>query len=369
MQKVSAAKVTLTVHKGISSTAIEVLTKIGVKSVLIESARCVRQSIVEKPWWFVGNNIKLIDFPTEIFRFIVPRGYSERVVATLIKELDLKTPGRGSIYSQNIESINCEEADIKVGTDSEVTMKNLMLMTGIQTKSGSGKNLSKVALKLGVGVPVVGIGIGSGIRDRLGLLRITISPEKEIVYLMVPSHDSVGLQSLLIDEGKLNQPGGGFLYQTPISFGMVDPLIRIGQQEHAASYEQIIAAIDDLNKSTEWRKRFFGVNIETTKNTEQKLTHKEICLTCPLDTSDDYIQTAMNCGADGATTTHSRQVILDSKDEETNSINMESSIMCVTVENEEKIIQALCKVANDKQETNWFIQITPASSVFFYKRK
>ena len=366
----TAAKITLTIHHGLYEKALEILTDIGLRSVLVESARCVRQNVIDKSWWYFGKLTKLIDVPTEIFRFTVPESLQERITSYLIKELELKTPGRGSVFAQLLTETSDSENDygnIKVGTVSEQILTDLTLITGIQSKLRSGSSMYKVALKLGAGVPVVGMGIGTGIRDRLGLLRITISPEKEFTYLIVPSHDAVGLQNLLIDEGHLNRPGGGFVYQTPISAGMVDPLIRIGHQEHAASFEQIIAAIDDLKQSTEWRKRFFGLN-DNAHASKNSFTYKELSLLCPEDNSDLYIQAAMNAGANGATTVQVRKIELQGENAG-NSVNSEIAIMCIASENEEKITKAIKDSASQNNERSLILQSIQASSAFHRKRK
>ena len=228
---------------------------------------------------------------------------------------------------------------------------------------------SKVALKLSAGVPIVSLGKGTGIRDRLGLLRITISPEKELTYLLVPSFDANGLQNLLIEKGKLNRPGGGFMYQTPIKFGLADSKIRIGSQTHAASFEQIIAAIDELKKDTSWRKRVFENDGEGSLPHKTNYTHREISFICPVEHSDDYIHAAMDNGAAGATMTIMRNI--NFKEEDSYEVNsFENAIMCVKKEDETKIIEAILKTSKEKNETDWMIQKIPASSIYAtYKKK
>ncbi|HAE37207.1 MAG TPA: hypothetical protein DCG57_01050, partial [Candidatus Riflebacteria bacterium] len=244
---------------------------------------------------------------------------------------------------------------------------DLALITGIQSKSGSGEHLFRVALKLGAGVPVVGIGLGTGIRDRLGLLRITISPEKELVYLMVPAHDADGLQRLLIEEGHIDRPGGGFLYQTPIRAGMVDSLLRIGHQEHAASIEQIIAAIDDLKKSTAWRKRFFGVDEDSGGKNASAFTHREVSFFCHDGLGDSFVHAAMQAGAEGATMSRVRTLFLQGEDAG-RSIPCEHGILCVSAQIEDPVLKALGEVAENSAEADWVLQSIPASSIFTYKR-
>jgi hypothetical protein len=215
-------------------------------------------------------------------------------------------------------------------------------------------------------VPVVGIGIGTGIRDRLGLLRVTISPEKELVYLMVPSHDADGLQRLLIEEGHLDRPGGGFLYQTPVSAGMVDPLIRIGRQEHAASIEQIIAAIDDLKKGTAWRKRFFGVESGFASESGSSFSHREISFFCHDGQGDAFVHAAMQAGAEGATVSRVRSMYL--RDADGRCVPCEHGIFCIAAAQENPVLEALCRVAETSPDQDWLLQSLVASSVFAHKR-
>ncbi len=362
-------RITLIAHQGLNTLIVELLTSMGVDSLIVENARCVRQKMNSRFWGFPGLNAELSDAATEIYRLSVCRDAAPGILEKLIDRLDLRIPGRGAVYAQDLlEITNLQPAEIKLeAAGSDSLLHDLSLITGIQTKSGSGENLPGVALKLGVGVPVVSLGIGTGIRDRLGLLRITISPEKELVFLMVPSHDADGLQRLLIEEGHLDRPGGGFLYQTPIRAGMVDPLIRIGRQEHAASIEQIIAAIDDLKKGTAWRKRFFGMESTSENRNETTFSHREISFFCHEGEGDSFVHAAMQAGAEGATMSRVRALYLqDGADGR--SVPFEHGILCVSAALENDIMQALYEVAAKVENQDWILQSLVASSVFSHKR-
>ena len=367
--KREVTRVTLVAHQGLNVRIVELLASLGVDSLIVENARCVRQKMNSRFWGFPGLHAELSDAATEIYRLSVPRDASQSVLEKLIDGLELRIPGRGAVYAQDLLEIsNLQPSEIKPEpVKSDSLLHDLSLITGIQTKSGSGENLFGVALKLGVGVPVVSLGIGTGIRDRLGLLRITISPEKELVFLMVPSHDADGLQRLLIEEGHLDRPGGGFLYQTPIQAGMVDPLIRIGRQEHAASIEQIIAAIDDLKKGTAWRKRFFGMESTSEVNVGASFSHREISFFCHDGEGDNYVHAAMQAGAEGATMSRVRALYLQD-DEDSRSVPFEHGILCVSAALEGTILQALYEVAAKNSEQDWILQSLAASSVFSHKR-
>ena len=58
-----------------------------------------------------------------------------------------------------------------------VPLRNLALLTFILSMKDAGDALVRVAISLGTGVPTITLGMGTGIRDRLGLLRITVLPE------------------------------------------------------------------------------------------------------------------------------------------------------------------------------------------------
>lgn len=360
------SRITLTVHQDFENRVSAILNELGVKRVFVENSRCVRQKMGRRFLGLPGLKIELSDSPNQIYRFSVARQTAAGVLCRLIELLDLQTPGRGAVYSQDLLEMSGDGA-ASPQTEApkfERLLDDLILITGIQSKSGSGQTLFKVALRLGVGVPVVGAGIGTGIRDRLGLLRITISPEKELVYLMVPRHDADGLQRLLIEEGHLDRPGGGFIYQTPIRAGMVDPLIRIGRQEHAASIEQIIAAIDDLKKNTSWRKRFFGV--EATDAAAGGFNHREVGFFCPEGSGDAMVEAAMQAGAVGATVSRVRSFGL-TEGSDSRSISGEHGIMCIPAVREKPVLQALQEVAEEFDHDNWVLQSLHASSVFSHQ--
>lgn len=368
---VEVARITLVIHHGLIQAALDLLKSIGVLSVMLETARTARLRVKSTLFDFIGLSDPIEDSPTDIVRVVVKPEDSEKVISYLIEKLDLRTAGRGAIYVQNLQELsNRTLPDIKLENHSKVTLlHDLTLITGIQSQSGSGESISKVALKLGAGVPTVSLGKGTGIRDRLGLLRITISPEKELTYLLVPSFDANGLQNLLIEKGKLNRPGGGFMYQTPIKFGLADTQLRIGYQSQAASWEQVIAAIDEIKKDTSWRKRIFENEGEGSLPHKTNYTHKEISFICPVEHSDDYIHAAMDNGAAGATMTIMRSISL--KEEDSYEVNsFENAIMCVKKEEEGKIIEAILKTSEEKNESDWMIQKIAASSIYAtYKKK
>ncbi|MCC5849286.1 MAG: hypothetical protein JJU29_14465 [Verrucomicrobia bacterium] len=363
------SRITCMVHQRLGAKVTECLVGMGAHTVLVENARAVRQHIRPRPWMFPGNLTEIHGTPVEVFRTTVPRDCVDAVMRALIEALELERPGHGAIYAQDLKEHSLLEPPVlKINSGKEgLLLRDLVLLTGILSQVGGGDALAKSALKLGTCVPVITRGMGTGIRDQLGLLRITIPPEKELVHLMLPAQDAAGIQRLLIEDARMDRPGGGFLYQTPIRAGVVDPLLRIGRQEHAASMEQVIAAMDELKCGTGWRKRFG--DLEDPRNERMKplrRNHREITFICTEGRVDAFVRAAMRVGAGGATTARVR--CLSESDFEGGIGARERGILCVPAGRCDTVIEALYAAEQELEDTHCRIQMLEAPSVFSHQR-
>ncbi len=294
------------VHTNLSSLIKNILFEIGIPYVLAEPGRMVRQFRQKRSFGLPGTLERLNDAPAEVFQFIVSNEDEESVVNTIVQRAELDVPGRGSIISRKIEDFSDEPlpqlANLNKAVSTRELIKKLSIITGILSIPGSSELIAKKALELGTCVPLITLGVGTGIRDYLGLLRITVPADKEIIQLVAPDQDADYIMRILIDEGRLNRPGRGFLYRTRGGKGLLDTSLTLGRQKHAATMEQVIAALDDLKKSTAWRKRFFslpgsineGIGILNGKN-------KEITVICAEGAAGKITRKAMEAGAGGAT--------------------------------------------------------------------
>lgn len=335
-------------------------------NVIVESARCVRQRVQRKTWIPGGKRTTMDDSPMDIFRVTTAPQDATVLINKFIEAGDLRTPGHGTIYAQSVTEHGITEPHETAPDLPEMPWmrSGIALLTCILSRVGSGEQIARIALKLGACVPVISRGIGTGIRDRLGLLRITIPPEKEIVRLMIPSEDADGIRRIIVEEGRMERPGAGFIYQTGIIYGQVDPLINIGRQEHAASMEQIIAALDEIKAGTAWRKRFNSLH-EQFKDSEQhtRTDNIEITFCCMEGHSGELVQTAMAAGAGGATVARVRCLnCLQSKD---GSAARESGVLCVSREKSDAVIKSLLDATNDTISYRQ-IQSMDAPVVFSY---
>ena len=81
---------------------------------------------------------------------------------------------------------------------------------------GKGDAISKAAIEAGAGGATVFFARGTGTRERLGLLGLAIVPEKEVILVLCGEEDSPRIFEAISHAGKLEVPGMGIAYITPI---------------------------------------------------------------------------------------------------------------------------------------------------------
>ncbi len=291
-----AIRVSCLVYKTLSDRVIEALGRIGIASVHVQSGRIV--VLKETSGFFgIGAGEKLEEDPSELFSFTVSPGSEKKAMAALFEACESSVSGRGSIVAEQIETSG--EARQARGSEGLALQSGLCGVTCI-VQRGFGNAIARAALDMGFSVPLVSFGIGTGLRDKLGLLRVTIPAEKEVVQLFVTEHDADAVMSFLVDAGKIGQPGKGFIYTYPIARGALNTKLHRGKQKHAASVEQMISAIDDLKRSTEWRKRSLGARgrLKTRKYLADLVN---VIVVCNEGRASDLVRAAMGVGATGAT--------------------------------------------------------------------
>jgi len=82
---------------------------------------------------------------------------------------------------------------------------------------GRADDAVKAAIKAGAPAATISFARGTGIRERLGLLKIAISPEKEVIEIVVAAERADAVFDALVEAGKLKTPGMGFIYMVPVS--------------------------------------------------------------------------------------------------------------------------------------------------------
>lgn len=364
------SRITCIVNQLLSDRVSDFLRKLGV-IVYVENGRTIRQVVKPRPFGLPGDNVTIRSYPVDIFRFTIPRENYRKVINCIIDVAELHTPGRGTIFSQDLMEFSHEPPAIDLEFLSEfasddhddILLNNLSYVICVLSVPGSGEQMAKVALDLGICVPLLTIGTGNDIRDQLGLIRITISAEKEIVHLVMPEQDSESIIRVLIEQGRLDRPGRGFIYQTPVSIGLLDTYLKTGTQRYAASMEQIIAAIDSLKSGTSWRKRLDAESQEK-KAGRSFLPHDncEISIISDEDHIDMLRAACLSVGAMGATTSRVLPQIAE-EDKETTSTMIRSAIS-VPAEITDKVVDTLLEVSTIKDDTTDRIQVLDSPAAY-----
>jgi hypothetical protein len=218
---------------------------------------------------------------------------------------DLRMGGRGCIFSLHINlsrgtplSFDTEKLDRICGNIGKFQYEEHALISCIVPR-GSGDSLARALLELGICVPVIFFGTGMGVRDKLGLLRITIPVEKEILWLVVPRSDAELVEKTLIPRARLDAPGQGFLYRLFVHAPVVNLRIRQGKRTHAATMEQVIAALDEVHGSSDWRRH--GSHRHRPVHEERAVNTYGLFFIGEEEEVELFRRTAMENGARGAT--------------------------------------------------------------------
>lgn len=300
--------ITCIVNNEVSPAVQDFLVKLGV-DVYIESGRNVREHVKPLPFGIPGDTVKLNSTSATIFRFSVPRENARLVIEAIVTLAELNIPGKGTIFSQDlmefcnvppVVNLNVLEDHLSDKNDVHL-LDRLSYMICVLSENGSGDKLAKYALDLGICVPLLTNATGNDIRDQLGLIRVTIPAEKEVVHLVMPEHDSTSIAYLLAEQAHLDRPGRGFIYQTPVTVGLVDTHMKIGGQKYSASMEQVICAIDSLKGGTNWRRRL-DTNVPNGNSNYIQYDNCEVSIISDEDRIDELRATCLKVGATGATT-------------------------------------------------------------------
>ncbi len=99
---------------------------------------------------------------------------------------------------------------------------------------GRADKIIKKAMKAGAGGATTWFARGSGIREKLGLLGIAISPEKEVILVVTPPELTEKVFTAIVAAGKLDVPGQGLAFVTEIKqlagiFGGPDAIEEEGE--------------------------------------------------------------------------------------------------------------------------------------------
>jgi nitrogen regulatory protein PII len=173
----------------------------------------------------------------------------------------LQLYGAGSIFATPCKELLCAE-DYPIWNAGEYRFESVSFdikfkrdLTALihTTDRGTAEPIARAAMMAGSQGATISYVRGYGLRDRLGLLRITKRHEKELITVVVDDFDLDAVFQAMAQAGRVEQPGRGFIYQIRISRGLTNLASVFQAKRHSVSIHQMVRAIDSLSGGTHWR--------------------------------------------------------------------------------------------------------------------
>lgn len=250
----------------------------------------------------------------DIFQVLVPANEAEQVMQEAITAGQLHISGAGAIFSSPCERVEFSEnyplwtkrSDAPV---PEVEDEEKRVAVVCIVERGAADPIAKGAILAGSPGPSVYFAEGRGLRDRVRLLRIAKTAEKEIVMVVVEAIDEDLVFSEMSRAGRITEPGRGFIYTVPVTRGLTNITGTESDRKQSASMQEIIRAIDELKGGKEWRGYNPLARAATQKASADKPVLRDlVCLSCvtPRDHSDAIMDAMLIAGAPAASVSHGR---------------------------------------------------------------
>lgn len=373
MDSKNICRVVATTLRGAAEPILKALREAGIATGHLAAGRSIALED-KKGFLGLGERSIIVEDPIEIFSFLVGSELENTALDIIIKAGRLDIPGRGSVYSENVSLLKAHELCLENTNGAVSPGKDLPLLSEIMgicciVQRGQGDAVARVALDTGTCVPIITFGTGTGVRDKLGLLRITIPADKEVITLAASVHDADAVMDLMTDVGKLDEPGKGFIYLFPLNRGIVNTKISRGMPKHAASIEQIISTLDEIKGSTQWRSRS-GMASDDEGSRRKYLSNLiDLSLICNEGRADDLVKAAMAVGAAGATISRLKHIRPQDSDAANVSPARESCNMIVGEQQIPAIISALEKAGAFDDKTHGLVYCKPAPKACTYLGK
>ncbi|MFO7601840.1 MAG: hypothetical protein R6X27_18835 [Candidatus Desulfacyla sp.] len=305
-------RITAFLPRSISKEVLEALKAVGVHDLYMTAARSL---VIEakKGISLLLPGRDLIADPMDLIFFLGGEKMEIPLFNLVVEKGHLAIPGMGSVISEAIEvppeEILYNEKSVQPFDAPSIPVYP-HAVTGLCciVQRGRGEGVARIALDTGTCVPAINFGIGTGVRDKMGLLRITIPAEKEIIHVFTSVDEVHSILTMMAEAGDLERPGKGFIHSYPVRKAVVNMKVIRGGQQHAASIEQVIGAIDHIKGGAEWRRRARGIGRPAGREQGFLKRLVDMNLLCDGGTGPDLVKAAMGAGAGGATISDFRHV-------------------------------------------------------------
>ncbi len=218
-----------------------------------------RGALVQQHWYQAF--LPAVSLEQEMLHFIVPGEEADRLMEQIVIVGKLQRYGAGAIFAIPCREFYCTNdfplwtaGHYQFESDSfDIRFKQDLIALMHITDRGAADTIARAAIKSGSQGATITFVRGYGLRDRLGLLRITKQHDKELITAVVDQFDLDAVFQTMSQAGHVDQPGRGFLYQIPVSKGLTNLASVFMAQKHSVSIQQMVKAIDSLHGGTHWR--------------------------------------------------------------------------------------------------------------------
>ncbi len=249
--------VTAVLPRNNSSAVIEAVLAEGGRSLLALNAR---GTLIKDRWY--QSFVPVMNPEQEVIQFLAPDTEVDHVMRDVVSVGRLKLAGAGTIYSVRCDKVypgrdyplwEDSSENEEVAKPSSTGFKKELAGIFCIAEGRMAETISRAAVDAGAPGPTINYCVGRGLRDRMLLLRIAKPAEKEFIRTVVDNCDAEPVFNAMANAGRIDEPGRGFIYQVPIDKGVNNIGSVFGVTRHSASFQQIIAAIDELKGGREWR--------------------------------------------------------------------------------------------------------------------
>jgi hypothetical protein len=370
MEGREVSRLTAVVKRGLTQSLLSALNEAGMADCHTSSARTIVLQEKRKGLGLV-QPFKLVEDQVDILNLFVDPGQEDPMLDFVIHYGELTLPGRGTVFSERVTLLEppAFQREEKLSAPVSAVYKKQSPLTGLCciVQRGQANMVARVALDMGACVPTVSFGYGTGVRDKLGLLRIAIPAEKEIIHLALSGYDADMVMKMMISAGNLDQPGKGFIYTYPIHKGLIDTKITRGITRHVASIEQIIATLDEIKGDIGWRRRS-GKEMIQTSDRYLLRDLMDLTLICNYGRGQDLVKEAMRAGAGGATISRMKYLAPPDVGPKGISPARESCSMAVQAKEKDRILDALTGAGAFDEQTCGQILVRPVPNAYTYSR-
>jgi len=363
--------VRIVVDKWSTHEVLSCLKSMGLPYAYDETGRIIILEEEKSLRALISKKLLLKEEQVSVITFLVPEAFGKSVVNYLTWKLDLDLPGKGSIIARHVTRLRAAEG-LETGmptlgpAEPKLIGENLIGI-GCITVKGAGNQVASIGLTTGTAIPDFSYGIGTGLRNRLGAWRIFIPAEKEVANLVLAKEDADTIMDMMIEAGRLDHPGKGFIFQYPVAMGVLETKFSSGEAKQAASLEQIIYAIDGMEGNTAWRRK--GL-VHSTASDERSYIKSLVnyIIICNEGLCEGLTKAAMEAGASGSTMRRLKYVPLAAS-KDSISPAREISDMTIGESQVEAVTQALIENGLLEAAASGEVIMSPVPKAFTFMQK